>query len=264
MRIHLLSDVHLEFEGFDPPLVDADLLVLAGDIGNGLQGIEWAKSIAVRYRYGVVFIAGNHDFYKQRYPSHILALRDAAFGSNVAVLENNELTFLNESVRILGATLWTDFCLYGLHDEVHARFLAVRNMNDYAYIKKDDDSKLTPLDTSNAHTESVAWLKQQLAEPFSGKTVVVTHHAPSMRCIDARFTDRRDALSPAFASNLDYLMEPRIVGSGVKSSPDLWLYGHTHLNTDFSINGTRVVSNQRGYPSESGMETFDPSLVIVV
>lgn len=265
-RIHLLSDLHLKFSAFDPPEVDADILVLCGDIGNGLQGVKWAKKLAPRYKYGVAFVAGNHDLYKTKYPSHIQALRDEAeVGSKVYVLENEELTFLGrKDIRILAATMWTDFCLYGIHDEIHAAFVAGRNMNDYSQIKKDDGSKLTPLDTYTIHKESLEWLKSKLAEPFDGKTIVITHHAPSIRCIDPRFTGRNDALSPAFASNLEYLMEPRVIDSGVRSSPDLWLYGHTHFNADFTINGTHIVSNQRGYPSEPGMETFDPSLVIVV
>jgi hypothetical protein len=32
----------------------------------------------------------------------------------------------------------------------------------------------------------------------------------------------------------------------------VWAHGHTHTNTDFlAEGGCRVISNQRGYPSES-------------
>ena len=42
MRIRLLSDLHLEYCLWEPPKVEADVVVLAGDIHNGLAGIRWA------------------------------------------------------------------------------------------------------------------------------------------------------------------------------------------------------------------------------
>ena len=35
MRLHILSDLHLEFEPFTPPAVEADVVILAGDVGTG-------------------------------------------------------------------------------------------------------------------------------------------------------------------------------------------------------------------------------------
>jgi predicted phosphodiesterase len=32
MKLHILSDIHLEFQEFDPPDVGADVIILAGDI----------------------------------------------------------------------------------------------------------------------------------------------------------------------------------------------------------------------------------------
>lgn len=43
MRIHVLSDLHLEFGPFDFPKIDADLVVLAGDVHVKLNGIRWIK-----------------------------------------------------------------------------------------------------------------------------------------------------------------------------------------------------------------------------
>ncbi len=42
MKLHVLSDLHTEFAEFSPPETDADVVILAGDIGVGLGGIEWA------------------------------------------------------------------------------------------------------------------------------------------------------------------------------------------------------------------------------
>ena len=45
MKVQLFSDIHVEFSPnstFQIPTSDADLIVLAGDIGEGLTGIAWA------------------------------------------------------------------------------------------------------------------------------------------------------------------------------------------------------------------------------
>jgi len=44
MRVHVLSDLHLEFADYRARDVEADLVVLAGDIGVGPHGLRWAMS----------------------------------------------------------------------------------------------------------------------------------------------------------------------------------------------------------------------------
>lgn len=42
MKLHVLSDIHVEFELFDAPRTDADVVVLAGDVHVGRKGLKWA------------------------------------------------------------------------------------------------------------------------------------------------------------------------------------------------------------------------------
>ena len=42
MRLPILSDVHLEFKLFTPPAVEADAVILAGDVSTGRNGLRWA------------------------------------------------------------------------------------------------------------------------------------------------------------------------------------------------------------------------------
>ena len=65
MKLQIDSDLHLEFlqdrfpgECLISRAVDADILVLAGDIANGTQSIELFKNWPVP----VLYLAGNHDF----------------------------------------------------------------------------------------------------------------------------------------------------------------------------------------------------------
>jgi predicted phosphodiesterase len=67
------NDLHVEFEDFEPPATAADVVILAGDIGVGLEGLQWAKA-----RYPdrpVIYVAGNHEFYH-----HDIGLAEALKG----------------------------------------------------------------------------------------------------------------------------------------------------------------------------------------
>lgn len=72
--------------------------------------------------------------------------------------------------------------------------------------------------------------------PFTGHTVVVTHHDPSLAYQHPSFP--LSTTSAGLNSNLDNLI----------SQADLWIYGHTHSNLDKVVEGTRLISNQPGYP----------------
>lgn len=247
MKLHVLSDLHTEFEAFAIPKTDADVLVLAGDIGTKLSGLEQVLRIS---KIPVVYVAGNHEYYGAAIPKLTAELQDLARGSQVHFLENDEFIF--QDVRFLGCTLWTDFSILGPENRALAMWEAQQKMADYRLIRLSPKfNRLRPIDTAGFHFASLKWLKQQLEKPFDGPTVVVTHHAPSAKSFNPKY--QSDLLSAAFASNLEPLMD------GFKV--DLWIYGHTHHNTDFTQGSTRILSNQRGYPGERVLG-FDPNLVL--
>ena len=247
MKIHILSDLHCEFEPFDPPATDADVVVLAGDTCTGTRGVEMARDWFPDRP--VVYVAGNHEYYRESTPRLQRRLAHAAHGSAVRCLENGELRL--DGVRFLACTLWTDFELFG---ERHASMAAAQAiMNDFRLIRVDPAySRFSPADARTSHLSSLKWLVEQLDTPFDGATVVVTHHAPSIRSVNPRFHDH--PATPAYASDLEWLLDGRAA---------LWIHGHTHVSLDYEVGGTRVVSNQRGYP-EDPVEGFDPGLVVQV
>jgi predicted phosphodiesterase len=248
VRLHVLSDLHLEQEPFAPPEVDADVVVLAGDVHGGTRGIEWARG----WTDGrpVVYVAGNHEFYGHAWPGLIDELRAAAAGSSLRVLENEEA--LVAGVRFLGCTLWSDFDFDGPEQREISMRISQRAVNDYSQIVFDGGARtLAASDTREAHVASRRWLEERLAEPFDGPTVVVTHHAPLVRSRPSSALWR--ALAGAFVSDLTDLMGGERVA--------LWIFGHTHRWVDVDVRGTRVVSNPRGYPHEPVPE-FDPEFVV--
>lgn len=250
MRIHVLSDLHLEHAPFTVPAVDADVVVLAGDVAPGTAGVEWMR----RQLNGrpVLHVAGNHEFYGQDLPGLIDRLRAAARGSAVHVLENDAVVI--NGVRFLGCSLWSDFDFAGAQNRANTMRICERLVNDYKQIRSSElDRPLTPQDTRDLHVASRAWLAAALAAPHDGPTVVITHHAPLVR--EPPPNPVLAAIGGAFASDLSELMD------GERAA--LWIFGHIHRAVDTEVRGTRVLSNQRGYPHEP-VAGFDPSLVVEV
>lgn len=118
-------------------------------------------------------------------------------------------------------------------------------------------------DTLADHERSRSWLERELAKPFAGKTVVVTHHGPHPLSIAPRFVG--NALNAGFVSDLTPLM----------AGADLWLHGHVHDSFDYRVGACRVVANPAGYAMNGVVEDsvarfelengkFDRKLVIDV
>ncbi len=249
MKITLFSDLHLEIKTWTPPesARQADVVILAGDICCQSQGIPWA---ARSFNQPVLYVSGNHEFYGVHL-GLLRELRECASG-HVHFLERDMVVI--GDVRFLGCTLWSSFDLHGGGEiQIDAINTARRSIGDYFDIAIRPGQRLEPRHTFLLHRQSANWLDKTLSEPFSGKTVVITHFAPHRGCIPQEH--QKSKLSPYFVSDMSWLMK--------KHRIDLWCHSHTHRSTDFvAENGCRVVSNQFGYPNETEKSGFRQDLPI--
>jgi hypothetical protein len=94
------------------------------------------------------------------------------------------------------------------------------------------------------------WLRQALNTPFDGSTVVVTHFAPSLHSADPRYG--RVPGTAGFCNALDALLP----------QAQLWLHGHLHCPSDYSLQGCRVVANPLGYAHKHEQRTFKATELI--
>ncbi|BBP70814.1 serine/threonine protein phosphatase [Pseudomonas sp. Seg1] len=244
LRIRIYSDLHAEFHRFAPPSLDAgvDLVILAGDINKKARGVQWANDT---FACHVAYIAGNHEYYDGHIDRTLQKMKGAAAG-HVHVLENEALIL--GDVRILGTTAWTDYSVTG--DLLAASNAARQGMNDFKYIRADSNYRRLRLDDLVTRNHIARdWLTQELARPFDGKTVVVTHHSPSPVVIGEQHDGH---LTAAYTNDWPRLIEKAHV----------WVFGHTHEATDVELAGCRVVSNPGGYPGES--TGFDPYFEIQI
>lgn len=274
MKLHVLTDVHLEFgkwrKAWDIDSIDCDAHVLAGDIGCGFMGIDFALQ---KFTRPVVYVAGNHEHYCQRpMQDWWRKAREKVAGTHVHLLENESVVI--DGTRFLGCTLWADFKLFSADRQEELGRLAEKNSNDFANIflsrrgpinqdadpyafgftRRRSGDRLTWRHVAAMHERSREFLETSLE--MSGdwdQTIVVTHHAPSINGIDdpAAPTD----LDAAYATNLDHLI----------AKADLWIHGHVHRACTYPGKfGGRVIENARGY-ADSGKDAvpgFQWDLVI--
>ena len=254
MKLHILSDLHLEFdEGykiFDPPKVDANILVLAGDIWVGQPPIHWLEEVCSRYEQ-VFYLPGNHEYYL----GHTFQLLNKEYKEleyhipNFVFLHNDYYDY--NFVTFIGATLWTD---YNKNDSM-TKMIVKECMNDYRlmrYAKNGQVPKVTSEDLYEEHQFSVKFLEQELKKPAQ-KRVVITHHCPSFKSVHPKYHGDK-YMNYGFYSDLDHLIE----------QADCWIHGHSHSPMDYQLGKCRVICNPRGYQRRGEDTGFNPELVVEV
>ena len=275
MNIQLLSDLHLEQNpGFVPqPAPGADLLVLAGDIGSYQRGSRLpalgdadfglARFSPMPTQAGwpvpVVYVPGNHEYDSLDLDATHARLRATCDRLGIVWLERE--TLVMQGVRLIGTTLWSDFDALvprgptaTLGDQLAARGKAFRAANHYLRQAATTRGG-QPWLAEQVREQALAcqdWLRAALAEPFDGRTVVVTHFAPSLRSADPRY-----GLTPGtagFCNALDELLP----------QADLWLHGHLHCAIDYRAGRCRVVANPLGYARKGEQAAFVPALALEI
>ena len=284
MKIQLFSDLHLEVHPhYQPtPAAGADVLVLAGDIGSYQSGSLLAGDYFGLERFSplpqfaswpcpVIFVPGNHEYDQQDWDAADARLRQVCDTLGILWLERSCSTL--NGVRFAGTTLWTDYDAIALLDEqVQAgdmgRLLRLREKSFRAanfYLQKTGGTRHgAPFLAEPMRQQALLcqqWLRQTLAQPFDGPTVVVTHFAPSLRSSDPRY-----GLVPGtagFCNTLDDLLP----------HAQLWLHGHLHAPSDYTVQGQhadgshwacRVVANPLGYARKGEQLHFQPATCITV
>lgn len=277
MKILVLSDLHADNEPYEVPEgLDYDVAVVAGDILEpGRDVARWLRAPGHFGKKPVVQIAGNHEFYGSVVERELEEMRSQAAEHGIHFLDCDEVRI--GGVRFLGCTLFTDFGLrirdpgFGgqvrmLSDRFRAMGEAQRHIPDYRGEIKMAAPRaesllgtrlLAPMDTLLIHRRHRGWLRSKLAEPFEGKTVVVTHHAPHRGSLaDYR---AEEWTSAAYVSELaaDFFQHDAVT----------FVHGHTHASFDYRVGSCRIVCNARGYLDWHGVfenMSFDPGFIVEV
>lgn len=264
-----MSDLHLESHpAFRArPAPEAELLVLAGDIGSyqrgsQLQGDDFGLerfSPRLGWPVPVLYVPGNHEYDKLDFDETHERLRATCERLGITWLEREVVTI--GDVRFVGTTLWADFDALvvrpGHRDPTIQQLLKQRHKAFRAanyYLEKAAAMRYgEPMMAEGWREQALvceAWLRDALARPFDGTTVVVTHFAPSLRSADPRY-----GVTPAtagFCNSLEDLM----------ARADYWLHGHLHCQQDYMESGCHVLANTLGYASKGEQEGFREQFVL--
>lgn len=254
MRLQILSDMHIDIVGgFVLELADGvDAVLVPGDVcESATAGMAFLRT-HIPPPMPIVMTLGNHEFFGHHIVEERRAAREAAREHGITLLDDT--TAVIGGVRFPGGTLWTDYCLYGEHRKLDAMQAAQKSILDYKHIGLHAEHALpfTPDASRALHRQARAFLEGELARPFAGPTVVVTHHAPHPGSTHARFAG--NPINPAFISDLSALI--------AASRPALWVHGHVHNSFDYRVGDTRIVCNPRGYGREN--PEFDPAFVVEI
>lgn len=215
--IQVCSDLHLEYDDISETdfvniiIPTAEILILAGDIGNPFSQLfrKFIYYCSQHFTY-VLFVSGNHEYYGYNITvvdsaiEKFFSLSSEIPKKNVIYLNNK--TFDYDGIRFIGTTLWSE-----LNTQI-SNYDYKNIMQDYTKI-----AKFTP-ELHNAYfLNNKLFIESHLKNQ---KCVIITHHAPSYQCIEPSFKD--DKFNCCFASNLDHLLQHNnLIG---------WIYGHLHYN----------------------------------
>ena len=249
MKISLISDIHAEFYRDQPDWFPSlpenpDVLVLAGDIHIGGSLVPFVKRISKALpQTHLIFLAGNHEFYRQYRLATLKAYRDAFSDDTRIHFLENDFVDIN-GVRFIGATLWTGFPLHSFQFTSEEVMNYSRDsVSDFALITEDSGESsvaFSPEQSKLLFEESKAKIEQLLAKSDPKRCVVVTHFPPTKELRNPNF--KIDKVTSYFTADCVDIIE--------EFQPAYWFYGHNHFSATTRIGQTTLISNQFGYPNE--------------
>lgn len=227
----------------------------------------------------VVFVPGNHEYDALDVDAAHRELKATCDRLGIHWLERETMTV--GDVRLVGTTLWADFDALAekpaaepkasapgrakahpiarapvdpMTHRLRQREKAFRAANFYLskMAGQRDGALFDAAAMRELALECQAWLGHALAQPFAGKTAVITHFAPTLHSADPRY-----GLSPGtagFCNALDDLLP----------LADVWLHGHLHCPQDLRVGRCRIVANPLGYADKNEQGAFQPAGLIEI
>jgi predicted phosphodiesterase len=286
VKVQIFSDVHADVNKPKPIVIgpDVDVVAVAGDIMEGAKNSFETLRTIVPEVIPVVMTMGNHEYYHRFLGEELEFAKAIAPNFNIRLLENSSTTVTSTSgvdkIRFYGASLWTDYRLFGDHNAGAAMHAARYGMNDHRLIgwKRHPWERFRPQEAALLHARSRAFFAEALATmpPDDVPVVLLCHHAPDFRSVAPQYAS--DILTAAFASNMltELLGETAAqkpseaasnvdatgVSGGARPRIDLVIHGHVHNSVDYTFNCTRVICNPHGYGFEN--PGFNPCLIVEI
>lgn len=252
LKLQYASDLHLEFPTNKEFLKQhplqpvSDVLVLAGDIlpFAVMDKHQDFFSFLADHFETTYWLPGNHEYYQFDIAEKSGVLHEA-IRNNVFLVNNTSV--VHEGVKLIFSTLWS-------HISPGYQWQIERSLNDF-HVIKHKGYRFSAEQYNQLHTESLAFIQNELNTNKGQKMAVFTHHCPTFLNYPEQY--KGDVLNEAFAVELHDLIETSEIAS--------WVYGHHHSNIpEFSIGNTKLITNQLGYVQRNEHRLFEPNKVIYI
>jgi len=244
MKIQIVSDLHIEkYETVDVKNLiepDAEILVMAGDIGSmyRIRQLRGFLSEVCSLFKIVIYVPGHHEYYRiPRLPPRPFSHLEKSLSffandyKNFFYLSRSSLVI--NSYQFIGATLWSNANI------VPDKIVRIANFNTERYqFNHKLDKKFIK--------KEIEYAKMNNLVP-----IVITHYPPLKDCINSK--RKKDKFVSLYTNDLGNLV----------SDAKVWIYGHTHFNTDRQIGDCRVLSNQLGKKKDN-IQNYEKSFVIEI
>lgn len=245
LKLQYASDLHLEFPAnkeflkLYPLQSVGDVLVLAGDIVPFAvmdKHKDFFSFLADNFKT-TYWLPGNHEYYHFDLAGRSGVMHEP-IRSNVFLVNN--FSVVHENVKLIFSTLWSRISP-GYQWQIE------RSLNDFHLIKHKG-YRFSAEQYNQLHEENLAFIQDELNAKKEEKMAVFTHHCPTFLNYPELY--KGDILNDAFAVELHDLIE--------SSEIACWVYGHHHTNTpEFTIDSTRLISNQLGYVQRNEHRFFE-------
>ena len=240
MRVFAVSDIHVDYEANakwvgDLSVADYqdDVLILAGDVTDTRQLLEWTIGTLARRFRKVLFVPGNHDLWvirEDRGKSSLQKFEEVR--SAVESSGASTRTFRERGVSIIPLLGWYDYSFGEPSEELRSIWM------DYRACRWPEGY------TEREVTAHFAALNEGQAGGPGDKVITYSHFLPRIDLMPRYLPGAAQVLYPILGSTQTDL-QLRALGSS------LHVYGHSHVNREVKIDGVNYINNAFGYPSET-------------
>jgi predicted phosphodiesterase len=240
MRVFAISDLHVDYAanakwvaGLSTGEYGEDIAIVAGDVSNSLQQLEWAlRTMAARFKK-VLFVPGNHELWvigDDRGKTSLTKFEQVCTVAEQAGVSMQR--FYHNGLCIVPLLGWYDYSFGQPSKEL------LDNWMDYHACRWP--SHFSAPDVA-AYFEGLNDTTEALNDEH---IITFSHFLPRIDVMPEYIPQGKRVVYPVLgATRLDRQVR--------KLKPKIHVYGHSHMNLRVHIDGVTYVNNAFGYPYET-------------
>jgi len=241
VRVFAISDVHVDYQanmdwllGLSDCDYEQDMLLLAGDVSDLPAHLETVLVALKRKFKEVFFVPGNHELWISRCGTKDSLVKLDLVMRLARAAGVRTSTWHGDAITVVPMMSWYDYSFGEPDAQLKGAWSDFRSCR---WPESYDEAAIT------RH-----FLRQndESLQSRNGTVISFSHFLPRIDVMPERIPRSHRYLYPVLGSDA--------LGAQVRRlSPDVHVYGHSHVNRRVVIDGVEYVNNAFGYPSERGI-----------